>query len=228
MARSTGTQQPPEAAYTDTNGESDVGGTGRVEAFSDGVFAIAVTLLVLDLHLDTTAGNSQSVLAQLLGRGPQYMGFLVSFATIGITWINHHRLFTHISRTNTTLLLLNLLLLLGITVLPFPTSVMAEHLGDGGTDGPTAITFYNAVFIYISIAYNVLWRYAAHNGRLLHREANLEAVKSITRQYLFGPLFYLVSLAVGLFFPQVSLGIDLLLAVFFALPGPPITKREGP
>ena len=114
--------------------------TARIEAFSDGVFAIAITLLILEIKIPT---QEQGRLAtSLLRQWPSYLGFLMSFAFIGIMWINHHRMFTLIKRSTDALLILNLLLLLGVTVVPFPTAVLTAHLG--GPDQRFAVVFYNA------------------------------------------------------------------------------------
>src|SRR5258707_7291898 len=105
--------------------------TARVEAFSDGVFAIAITLLVLDLKVPRDV-PADHLAAELLRSWPSYGAFLVSFATIGIMWLNHHRLFTLIHRVDHALLVLNGLLLLTVTVVPFPTSLLAAYLGRDG------------------------------------------------------------------------------------------------
>src|SRR5713226_10354308 len=126
--------------------------TQRVESFSDGVFAIAITLLVLELKVPP-AGNSQ-LSTLLIRQWPSYVAFLASFAFIGIMWINHHRLFTLIRRSDHTLLVLNLLLLLGVTVVPFPTALLAAYLGH--PEQRTAAIFYNSVFVVIAILFNVL------------------------------------------------------------------------
>src|SRR4051812_12235575 len=141
--------------------------TQRVEAFSDGVFAIAITLLILDLHLsgDTGGLDNGELLAALVRLAPTYLAFLISFAFIGVMWINHHRLFTLIARTDTPLLLLNLLLLLGVTILPFPTALVSEHLFGPGQN--TAAAFYNGWFTGIALVFNGLWHYAARGNRLL-------------------------------------------------------------
>src|SRR5437870_12237071 len=104
--------------------------TSRIEAVSDGVFAIAITLLILDIKIPPAGGGDLYV--ELIGQWPSYFSFLVSFAFIGIMWMNHHRLFTHIARSDDVLLILNLLLLLGVVVVPFPTAVLALHLGQAG------------------------------------------------------------------------------------------------
>src|SRR5213593_915772 len=96
--------------------------TSRIEAFSDGVFAIAITLLILDVHVPTISqGNLGSALTR---QWPTYVAYLISFSFIGIMWVNHHRLFNHIRRSDNGLLFSNLLLLLGVTIVPFPTSLL--------------------------------------------------------------------------------------------------------
>jgi uncharacterized membrane protein len=189
--------------------------TGRVEAFSDGVFAIAITLLILEIKIpkpsDGALGN------QLLRQWPSYFAFLISFAFIGVMWINHHRLFTHIKRCNNTLMILNLLLLLGVTIVPFPTAVLATHIGF--PDQRTAALLYNGVYVFIAIIFNLLWRYAvSRNHHLLGKEVDKENVGRISKQYAFGPLLYLFCAALAWISVPASLGANVLLATFFALP----------
>src|SRR5690349_429038 len=102
--------------------------TGRVEAFSDGVIAIAITLLVLDIKVPTGLGEEGGLLDALLRQWPVYLAFFNSFATIGVMWINHHRLFTQIKRIDHTLLLLNALLLMAISLVPFSSALLSEYL----------------------------------------------------------------------------------------------------
>src|SRR5215471_15789713 len=121
--------------------------TGRLEAFSDGVFAVAITLLVLTIKIpgiDMPAShlpNDAQLWPMVLNEWPMLAAYITSFATIGVMWINHHRLFTHIKRTNTILMLLNLLLLLVIVFIPFPTALVAEYLGR--TDQHVAALLYS-------------------------------------------------------------------------------------
>src|SRR5207244_3471037 len=106
--------------------------TARVEAFSDGVFAIAITLLVLDLKVPRAHPPDENLLAYLLSQWPTYAAFLSSFTTIGIMWLNHHRLFNLIGRVDTPLMIYNGLLLLGVTLTPWPTALVAEYHGRPG------------------------------------------------------------------------------------------------
>src|SRR6516165_10270503 len=121
--------------------------TGRIEAFSDGVFAIAITLLILDIKVPRASESSVGLGTLLLRQWPAYVAFLASFAKIGIMWINHHRLFTHIVRSSHALLLLNSLLLLGIVVVPFPTALVAEYFGHEGEH--LAATLFSGTFLLI-------------------------------------------------------------------------------
>lgn len=189
--------------------------TARVEAFSDGVFAIAITLLILEIKIPTVGPTPLA--RQLLWQWPSYVSFVISFAFIGIMWMNHHRLFTHIRRCNDALLVLNLLLLLGVTAVPFPTAVLAAHLQHEGER--TAVLLYNGTYLFIAICFNVLWRYAASEKRgLLASDFDRRSVDHITRQYAFGPILYLACFALAYLSVRGSLLLNGGLACFFALP----------
>ena len=191
--------------------------TGRVEAFSDGVFAIAITLLILEIKVPHEAGHE--LWRRLLDQWPSYFAFVTSFATIGIMWINHHRMFTLIHRVDPMLMILNGVLMLGMTFVPYPTAVVAEYLGH---DGSTAAAVFLAItYILIAIAFNLLWRYAAsaqRKPRLLRFPPDDPAVVAITRSYRLGPLFYLATLLVAFWDARVSVGLNLALAVYWAIP----------
>jgi uncharacterized membrane protein len=189
--------------------------TARVEAFSDGVFAIAITLLVLEIKIP--APGTASLAHQLLRQWPSYVSFVIAFMVIGIMWINHHRMFTNIRRSDTVLMILNLLLLLGVTALPFPTAVLAAHLGTPGQR--TAVMLFNGTCVFIAFAFNALWRYAvSKRGLMLGAEVNLEATKKLTQQYAFGPALYAACFVLAWVNVSASLGLNALLACFFALP----------
>jgi uncharacterized membrane protein len=200
---------------SNATGNTVISETTRIEAFSDGVFAIAITLLVLEIKIPSP--GSESLAHQLARQWPQYVSFVISFAFIGIMWINHHRMFTLIKRSDTVLMLLNLLLLLGVTVVPFPTAVLAAHLGH--PDQRTAVILFHATSIFIAIAFNVLWRYAvSQKRRIFGEEVNLEAAQKISKQYAFGPVFYIVCFALAFVNVTASLALNAALACFFALP----------
>jgi TMEM175 potassium channel family protein len=189
--------------------------TSRLEAFSDGVFAIAMTLLVLDLKVPAVVSGGPPLWAALLRQWPAYFAFVTSFATVGIMWINHHLNFTLIRRTDHTLLVLNGLLLLGVTFLPFPTALVAAYVGHGER---VATAVYTGTFIFVAAVWNVLWRYASGNARLLAADADPRLVQAITRAYNAGLVAYVAAFGIGLIRPIAGLLVCALLAVYFALP----------
>jgi uncharacterized membrane protein len=195
--------------------ESDAKETGRVEAFSDGVFGIAMTLLVLDVKVPPPA-NGTRLAGDLLRQWPAYFSYVTSFLTVLIMWMNHHKLFRHIHRINHPLLVLNGLLLMGVTLVPFPTALLAAYIGHAGER--IAAVVYSGWFVVIAIFFNLLWRYAASGGRLLARNHDPAAVAAITRQYRGGPLPYVAALGLAFFNVAASVGLCFALAVFFAVP----------
>jgi len=149
-------------------------------------FAIAITLLILEIKAPSVGSGDLG--EQLLRQWPSYLSFFISFAYVGVMWINHRRLSTHIRKSDDVLLVLNLLLLLRVTVVPFPTSVLAAHLGHPGAR--TALIVYNAVYLVIAILFNILLRYAtSKNGRFLAPHVDRSAVATMTRQYAVGRCF---------------------------------------
>lgn len=191
--------------------------TGRLEAFSDGVFAIAVTLLVLELRPPlpgTLQGNS--LLHTLLHAWPSYLAFVTSFVTVLIVWINHHNLFKMIRRTDHNLLLLNGFLLLVVTFIPFPTNVLAEYIWE--PEARTAAILYSGTFLAMAIAFNLLWRYAAHDGRLLARDVDQRLIRIINKQFQIGPLTYVLCLVGAVINAVAGFVFVIVLAVYWALP----------
>ena len=199
--------------------------TGRLEAFSDGVFAVAITLLVLNIRIPgidlppDKLLNDARLWQELLGEWPKLAAYGTSFATIGVMWINHHRLFVHIKRTDTVLLLLNLLLLLIIVFIPVPTALLAEYFIK--LDQHAAAIVYSGTFFVLACCFNLLWRYASYRGRLLGKDANARAVAAISRQYLSGPLTYLIAFGLAFINTPACIIFSFALALFFALPPRP-------
>jgi uncharacterized membrane protein len=196
--------------------------TGRLEAFSDGVFAVAITLLVLNIKIPgidvppNKLPDDTQLWSTLLGEWPMFAAYATSFATIGVMWLNHHRLYTHIKRVNTTLILLNLLLLLVIVFIPVPTALVAEYLVH--PDQHAAALLYAGTNVMLAISFNLLWRYASSHNRLLARNADTRAVNAISRQYWFGPGIYLIAFLLALLNAPASIILLFILALFFALP----------
>jgi uncharacterized membrane protein len=188
--------------------------TARVEAFSDGVFAIAITLLVLDLKLPQH-DSTKDLWEELLRQWPTFVAFLNSFVTILIIWVNHHNLFNNIRRTNNVFMLANGLLLLTVTYLPFPTSLVADYYGHSGE--VVAAAQYCGTFFVMACAFNLIWRYASYHHRLLSREVTVEQIQSINRQYLLGPTVYGLALVLAFVNVTMSLLLTVLLAAFYGV-----------
>jgi uncharacterized membrane protein len=216
----------PDEQQTILDGEKE---TGRLEAFSDGVFAVAITLLVLDVTIITISSpeklpNDGEVWNSVLTHLPQISAFVVSFFTVGIMWVNHHKIFKHIKRTDSGLLLLNLLLLMVIVLIPVPTSLLAYYLL--ATSQHAAAIIYSGTFFLMAFCFNTLWRYATYRGRLLGKNANMQEVAAITRQYLFGPTLYIIPLALAFINTPLCALAQFLLALFFALPSSPVRSKS--
>jgi uncharacterized membrane protein len=175
-----------------------------------------MTLLVLDLKVPPAAPDAPPLWPALLHQWPAYFAFVTSFATIGIMWINHHLNFTVIRRTDHPLLVLNGLLLLGVTFLPFPTGLVAAYVGHPGERVATAV--YAGTFLFISVIWGRLWRYASRGGRLLGRDADPRLVEAITRAYRPANLWYSAAFVAAFVYAPASLAIIAALAVYFALP----------
>jgi uncharacterized membrane protein len=200
--------------------------TNRLEAFSDGVFAVAITLLVLNIKVPPLYLDEGHLVEALSGQLPTLFAFVTSFFTVGVMWLNHHRLFAHIKRTNTVLLMLNLLLLLIVVFIPVPTALLAEYIAQ--PDLHLAVIIYGGTFFLMACCFNGLWRYASYHNRLLDKNVDQRSVKAIDRQYVFGPLLYAVAFGLAWLNGPASVILQLILALFFALPGYPLrdSKQE--
>lgn len=199
--------------------------TGRIEAFSDGIFGIAITLLILNIKVPKAADiRGHATLLQALGaQWPAYLSYLNSFLTVLIMWMNHHKLFRHIRRSDHVFLLLNGLLLMGVTIVPFPTAVLAEYVNT--PEARPAAAIYSGTYLVTAILFYVLWHYAARDHRLLARNHDRENVAAISRQYRYGPLLYLIAFLLAFVSVWASVGMCAALAIFFALPG--VSNKAG-
>ncbi len=195
--------------------------TNRLEAFSDGVFAVAITLLVLNIKIPGLDAHGElldtNLWPELRDQWPMLAAYVTSFATIGIMWLNHHRVFSHIKRTSTSLLLFNLLLLLVIVFIPVPTALLAEQLPF--PDQKAAAVIYSGTNILMAIAFNLIWNHASRGGRLLGKNVDMRSVAAISAQYMYGPLLYVVAFVLAWISAPVCIAFSFLLALFFALPG---------
>lgn len=176
--------------------------TDRLETFTDGVLAIAATLLIL--NVDTQIGDRAQHLAnELLHIWPSYAGYAVSFLTIGIIWVQLHGLMDQIDHTDRIFLFLNVFLLIFVAFIPFPTRLVAEHIRD---DGATAAAVaYGVTLVGAAVMFNLVWFYASGaGGRLLRPDHDPRVVKGITRSYRPAPYIYLVMTLVAFLAPVAA------------------------
>jgi uncharacterized membrane protein len=190
--------------------------TNRLEAFSDGVFAIAITLLVLELHVPAHAGDH---LARELGRQwPSYLAYLVSFLVIGIIWMNHHAVVDHLREVDRPLMALNLFLLLWTSLIPWPTRLLAEYMREGGDPERTAALVYAGTMTMMGFAFGLLWSYAARHRELLSVDLSEAEIARRTRRFTIGAPIYALSIVVALFSAPACLIVLAALAVYYAVP----------
>jgi len=191
---------------------------GRLEAFSDGVIAVAITLLVLDLVVPAPGLHHQT-LAHNLGREwPRYVAYVVSFVTIGIIWINHHAVLRRLEEVDHTLLIVNLLVLLTIGVLPFATSLMATYLNESAGQH-LAAAVYAGAFLLMSLAFSALnWQLLVGRPHLSAERLDEARRRAILRRRLTGVIPYLIATALAAVSAYATLAVCAAVAVFYALP----------
>jgi uncharacterized membrane protein len=195
--------------------------TFRLEAFADAVFAIAITLLVIEVRLPPHEEVLRigGVGPALLSLWPSYVGYLTSFIIIGIMWANHHNLMKLVDRIDHGFIILTLLLLLCVAFLPFPTAVMAEHLADPDAhERAVAVAFYCGCFTVTAFFYFLMWWHAARGRRLIASHVSDDAVRAITRAYVPGSFLYLTATLLAFVHVGLSLAIVIGLALLYMLP----------
>ena len=188
--------------------------TTRMEAFSDGIFSIAATLLVLDLVIP--AVTSKDVGHQLVDQWPSYVAYLVSFATIGNAWLNHSVITEYLDRADALLLRLNLALLFFVSLLPFPTHMLAEYLSNEG-DERIAVTVYGLNLLAISGFIAIVWHYALWQ-RLVTKDNSEDDVRALTRKLDPSLVSYAVVIGLGLWQPRVAVVLYLIIALYMIIP----------
>jgi uncharacterized membrane protein len=186
----------------------------RLEAFSDGVLAIAVTLLVLDLHVPDDPGRPLGEL--LLAQWPSYLTYVVSFVVIGIMWVNHHALFSRVAQIDRRLMFLNLGLLLVVSALPFPTAVAADGLRRGGRDAEVGLFTYSAAMFLVAIAFTALWRHIVRTPGVLQTPLSGAVQRAAVRRFGRGLLAYGALCGTAFISPLLTLGGHFAVAVYYA------------
>lgn len=202
-------------------------GTARLEAFSDAVMAIAVTILVLELRVPEGAPEATEWKLQhaLMEQWPSYVSYAMSFVVLGLTWASHHRVFRYITRVDWRFLLLNLLFLMVVAFVPYPTALVAKYL-PSETGRSIAVMFYGGVMTAFALSYNAMWWYASAGGRLLSNDVDPQAVRRVTRQFAVALAGYPISMALALVQPILSLVLFVALALFGAIE-PAIAMRSN-
>jgi uncharacterized membrane protein len=200
--------------------------TQRIEAFSDGVFAIAITLLILEIKIPTPPGpgtppvppGAPSHLTQaLLHQWPSYAAYVLSFVMIGIYWANHHYIFHLYKRTNHVFNLLNVLFLMFISILPFPTALLGQFFSR--IDERQSVTvLYATGLLMPALCWSLMWAYASHGYRLIDPRLEPEFVRHLSRQYLLSNLFYTLAIIASLFNALLGLTICTGLTFLYLLP----------
>ena len=189
--------------------------TTRLETFADGVFAIAATLLILNVDAQVGEGSG-AIGKRLLEIWPSYIAYAVSFVTIGIIWSNHNTVMAQLGKVDRTFLMLNVLLLMCVAFVPFPTRLVAEHLRDRHELEPAALA-YGATMTVMAICYFTLWLYATRSGRLLRPDYDPRTVSGITRSYLPGVPLYLTATLLAFVSPLASVAVFGGITLFYVI-----------
>jgi uncharacterized membrane protein len=203
----------------------EINETERIEAFSDGVFGIAMTLLVIEIKVPGhDLVEAHGLANALVGLWPNYLAFFTSFVTILVIWVHHHWMFALVQKSDHAFLYWNGLLLLGVTFVPFPTALLAEYLLH--PEAKVAAHLYTGTFLAISLAYAGLWRHASHRLQTKKMSSTERGESAeITTQYRFGPPLYLGAFAASFVSEIVSISLCLLVALFFAFRGQSVADK---
>jgi len=214
------TDSPNNDVQQNLVGLGEERGTERLEAFSDGVFAVAITLLVLDISIP--AQHDQNLVKDLFSQWPEYLAYMFSFVMIGIYWMNHHHIFKYIRSVDQILMFLNVLLLLWIGLIPFGTGLLAKYIGEQHKLQQEATIFFSSLWFITGVFYSFVWRYAASKKDLLEPGLSDTVLKSLTRDYTLGIVANGIALALAFVNVPLSLTVSFFVTIYFARPA---TKR---
>ncbi len=184
--------------------------TGRITAFSDGVFSIAITLLVLNLHVPTVPGK---LLDQLRTQWPSLSSYLLSFVIVGIYWVAHHNMFHYIKRSDRPFLWINILLLMCVAFIPFPAGLLGQYSGQR-----ISLITYASSLILTNLMLSLLWWYATSNHRLVDQDIDPHFVRTVNRRNMTAPVVYLVSIGLSFLSPLASLIVFFLFPLYYIIP----------
>lgn len=188
--------------------------TNRIEAFSDGVTAIVITLLVLELRVPHLEGADQAALsAAVAALAPKFLSFVMSFVFVAVFWVAHHQLYHPIERSTPALLWLNNVFLLCLTFIPFPTAMLGEY-----PDNPFAVIFFGATLLATSLSFSLMRWYATLKARVTREGIDIQSRRQAMRRSLIGPGLYLVGIAVAAFSTALAIGIYLTIPLLYLVP----------
>jgi uncharacterized membrane protein len=199
----------------------------RLESFSDGVFAVAITLLALDLAVAGPGHGNGSLAHQLADKWPAFVAYVISFFTIGIIWVNHHATMSNVRAVTRPLLYINLVLLLVVVAIPFATSTMADYLTKGDWDAHVAGALYAGVFEAMGLAFAGVFEWILRHDDSLHQPLPAAAKNGARWHFYGGQIFYVIAIAVAFISAPVSLGITALVAVYYVFQRSWSTSRTG-
>jgi uncharacterized membrane protein len=198
----------------------------RLEAFSDGVFAVAITLLALDLTVEGPGHGP--LLDQLSGKWPAFLAYLISFFMIGIVWVNHHALVRSITKVDRLLLFLNLVLLLFVVLIPFATATQADYFPANDGDGRLAMVLYAGVFLGMSVGFGAIFEWTLH-GQRVYQPLPPERHWPARARFVGGGLVYVIAILVALFSAVASFVLVAVVAVYYIVERTPTSAaKEDP
>ncbi|WEO94463.1 TMEM175 family protein [Streptomyces sp. FXJ1.172] len=198
--------------------------SGRVEAFSDGVFAIAITLLILDIKVPK-AGENGGLWQAIGAQWPSYAAYVVSFLVIGIMWVNHHQLFSYVARVDRPLMFLNLLVLMVVAAVPWPTAMLAEYLREG-TASHAAAAVYSLVMVAMALTFQALWWHLTRTGHLFDARVDTAAARATRARFALGSLGYPLTVALAFVSAPLTLAAHGLLALYYGFNQVPVPLRR--
>lgn len=197
---------------------------GRVEAFSDGIFAIIVTLLVLEIKVPHIADHDSvgELAAQLWNLAPKVIAWMISFLTVCVIWVNHHRIFEVVRNVDQSLFWLNANLLLWVSLIPFPTALMGDY-----PRNPLAVSAYGAVSFMMGIAFLLIRIYMLRCGEIAPDVPREELKRGVRNVILYGPTPYLIGIAVAWIHPFLAFGLYAFVSIYFIFPQATALERKS-
>jgi uncharacterized membrane protein len=187
--------------------------TSRLEAFSDGVFAVAITLLVLQFTVPEV--QSGKLLAKILSQWPQLITYIATFLTVGVVWVNHHTIFRNLRAVDRTIQFINLVLLMTVVLLPYPTALLGRYL-NSGADGSVAAAFYAVVMTAMSIAFQCLVAWALTHPQLLRPEIHAAPLRTVLPRFALGLFTYAISIGLAFVNTWLVVALYAFTAIYYA------------